>query len=96
MNEKYESALSLRKGNKRTAAAQVRWFREGESQLLDSVMVLGSTREEPTQSILTLHPKREDDAAVYRSVAPEKSKNKEDLAFLMSLDLPPRPFLSPQ
>jgi hypothetical protein len=48
----------------------VRWFREGESQLLDSVMVLGSTREEPTQSILTLHPKREDDAAVYRSVDP--------------------------
>jgi hypothetical protein len=46
----------------------VRWFREGESQLLDSVMILGSTREEPTQSILTIHPKREDDTAVFRSL----------------------------
>ena len=45
---------------------QVRWYREGESQLLDSVMVLGATKDEPTSSVLTLVPQRTTDGAVYR------------------------------
>ena len=45
---------------------QVRWYREGEAQLLDSVMVLGATKDEPTSSVLTLVPQRTTDGAVYR------------------------------
>ena len=49
-----------------TNSIQVRWYREGESQLLDSVMVLGATKDEPTSSVLTLVPQRTTDGAVYR------------------------------
>ena len=45
---------------------QVRWYREGAAQLLESVMVLGATRDEPSASVLTLVPQRASDGAVYR------------------------------
>lgn len=35
---------------------QVRWYREGTAQLLESLMVLGATRDEPSASILTVVP----------------------------------------
>jgi len=45
---------------------QVRWYREGQSQLLESTMILGANRDEPSMSILTIVPQKNSDGATYR------------------------------
>ena len=45
---------------------QIKWYREGESQLLESTMILGATRDEQSSSVLTIHPNKNTDGAAYR------------------------------
>ena len=45
---------------------QVRWYRAGRSQLLESVLLEGGTREEGSTSVLTVTPARDTDGATYR------------------------------
>ena len=45
---------------------QIKWYREGESQLLESTMILGANRDEQSSSVLTIHPNKNTDGATYR------------------------------
>ena len=45
---------------------QIKWYREGESQLLESTMILGANRDEESSSVLTINPSKRGDGATYR------------------------------
>ena len=45
---------------------QIKWFREGQAQLLEASLVLGATRDEDSRSVLTITPHKNTDGAVYR------------------------------
>ena len=44
---------------------QIKWYKEGESQLLGSSLFLGETKDEPSTSVLNIIPERRDDGATY-------------------------------
>ena len=48
---------------------QIYWYSEGNSQLLDAQLIRGENRDEPTVSILTMTPTKEDDGSSYRCTA---------------------------
>ena len=45
---------------------QIKWYREGQSQLLESTMIIGANRDEASKSVLTILPHKNTDGAVYR------------------------------
>ena len=45
---------------------QIKWYREGESQLLESTLILGANRDEESSSVLTINPNKRRDGATYR------------------------------
>ena len=45
---------------------QIKWYREGQSQLLESTMILGATRDDQSTSVLTIHPNKKTDGASFR------------------------------
>ena len=45
---------------------QIKWYREGSSQLLESTLYLGSNKDEPSTSVLTILPHKNTDGASYR------------------------------
>ena len=47
---------------------QIKWYREGQSQLLEASLVLGATRDEDSRSVLTIIPHKNTDGAVYRYI----------------------------
>ena len=44
----------------------IKWYKNGASQELEALYITGRTRDEPTQAVLTIDPKKEDDNSVYR------------------------------
>ena len=45
---------------------QIKWFNIGNDQMLDARIIKGRNKDEPTRSILSILPGREDDGASYR------------------------------
>ena len=45
---------------------QIYWYTEGQSQPIDSAFFPGVNKDEPTQSVLTIIPTKEDDGNNYR------------------------------
>ena len=44
---------------------QIQWFREGQDQVLDAAMVKGKNKDEPTRSVLSIMPNKENDGSTY-------------------------------
>ena len=47
-------------------APQIYWYSDGQSQLLDALLIKGKTKDEPTVSILTINPTKESDGSSFR------------------------------
>jgi echinoid protein len=45
---------------------QIYWYTEGQSQPLEANLIVGKNKDEPTQSVLTMIPTKEDDGNSYR------------------------------
>ena len=45
---------------------EILWYAEGQPQPLEANLVMGRNKDEPTQSVLTVIPRKEDDATAYR------------------------------
>lgn len=45
---------------------QIHWYNEANSKILDATLVQGRTKDDPTQSILSIMPTKEDDGTSFR------------------------------
>ena len=45
---------------------KILWFTDGQSQPLEANLIEGLNKDEPTQSVLTIIPRKEDDGSAYR------------------------------
>lgn len=45
---------------------QILWYTEGQSEPLEASLIEGRNKDEPTQSVLTVIPRKEDDGNVYK------------------------------
>ena len=45
---------------------QIHWYNEANSKLLDAALIKGKNKDEPTMSVLSVMPTKEDDGSQYR------------------------------
>ena len=52
---------------------QIQWFVEGQTRPLEANLMEGRNKDEPTKSVLTIIPRKEDDGSAYRCIVQNRA-----------------------